>query len=64
MVFLAPGMLQFKGLAASGLVFTMHTKAHPVTLPERSYARSALAMRRNAIIASLRGTIVTAMAAE
>ena len=52
LAFMFPGGgVPFKpGAGSGGMVFTMHTKAHPVTLPERSYARSALAMEKaNAI---------------
>lgn len=64
LAFMAPHGLPFKGSGGNGMVFTMHTKAHPTTLPERSYMRSALAQRRSAIIAALKGTTILAMAAE
>jgi hypothetical protein len=55
LAFLFPGgFMPFKpGAATGGMMFTMHTKAHPVTLPERSYARSALAMERGNIVKQL-----------
>lgn len=54
----------FKGLSGSEMVFTRKVMHPGSRIPERSYMRSALAMRRNAIIAALRGSVITAMAAE
>ena len=41
----------------AGDVFAMSTKPHTVTIPARSYRRSALADRRDAILAALRNAI-------
>ena len=59
LAFIFPGGgVPFKsGAASGGLVFAKHTKAHPVTLPERSYARSALAMERSDIVALLQAAV-------
>ena len=43
LAFGAPAKVGFSsGAVATGTIFAMHTKAHPVTLPARSYARSTL----------------------
>lgn len=42
-------------------VFAKSTRAHDVTMPERSYLRSALADRRDAILAAIRATIARVM---
>lgn len=42
-------------------VFAMRTRAHPVKIPARSYLRSALAERRDQILAGLRRAIAAAV---
>lgn len=46
---------------ASIKIFTMKTKAHPTTLPERSYMRSSLARRKASILDSLRDAATKAL---
>lgn len=41
----------------AGDVFAVSTKAHTVTIPERSYLRSALADRRPSILVAIRAAI-------
>ena len=54
LAFPAPASFGFKGLAATEMVFTRKV-VHPGSrIPERSFMRSALALRRAAIITALR----------
>jgi len=47
LAFMAPARMGLSsGGGASGMVFAMRAKAHPVTIPERSYARLALFQMR------------------
>lgn len=39
------------------MIFARHTKAHPVTLPARSYARSTLFRMKGAIVADVRVSV-------
>ena len=39
-------------------VFAKHVRAHTVTMPERSFMRSALADRRDAILAALKAAVI------
>lgn len=64
MAFVDPGRLNFNGAfnsQASGMVFTHSTRAHPITLPERSFMRSALAMEKAAIIQAFRDAVAEAL---
>lgn len=50
LAFGAPAKLGFSsGGMTSGTIFARHTKAHPVTLPSRSFARSTLFRMRGTI---------------
>jgi hypothetical protein len=56
---IAPAKLGFSGgPKGQADVFSMFASAHPVTLPERSYMRAALAQRRAEVIAEFQGTMV------
>lgn len=55
LAFMAPGKMGFSsGGGQNGMVFAMHTKAHPVTLPARSYARSTLFRMRDRLARDVR----------
>ena len=55
LAFGAPGKLGFSsGGMTSDTIFAKHTKAHPVTLPARSYARSTLFRMRGEIADDIR----------
>lgn len=57
LAFGAPAKLGFSsGGMTSGTIFAKHTKAHPVTLPARSYARSTLFRMRGDIMADVQAS--------
>jgi hypothetical protein len=56
LAFMAPAKLGFSGVSESGMVFAKHVNHPGSNIPERSYMRSALAMRRAAIIAAFQRT--------
>jgi hypothetical protein len=62
LAFMFPGgFVPFKpGASSGGMIFAMHTQAHPVTLPERSYMRSALHLEKANAIAMLDAAVTTA----
>lgn len=55
LAFMAPHKMGFSsGGGINGMIFTKRVRAHPVTLPARSYARSTLFRMRSGIEAAIR----------
>lgn len=61
LAFMAPGKLGFSGTSESGMVFAKHVNHPGSKIPERSYARFALHLQRNQIVAAFQQAAESAM---